>query len=113
MTDITSPFPYDHESNPARLFEAIQRGDDLKLQWFTSGESINMAFGLRNAHTCLYLVPTDVPVEQKYTQLKIIYHALLKQGYQWARMGNHTIRLAIDQPDMDKLNPIPCELEIV
>jgi hypothetical protein len=83
-------FPYEHECNPARLFEAIRRGESLKVQRTRTAEFTRYSF-YADKGTLLYISPLGLAWNYQQQQMDTILSALRQSGY--------TSQEIIDTPD--------------
>lgn len=83
MTDISriaSAFPYEHECNPARLFEAIQRGDDFHVTiWYRGFYREGPIF--TQGDRGIFHAPLDISRSDYNHVVKLIMNALYRRGY--------------------------------
>jgi hypothetical protein len=89
-------FPYDHDYNPARIMQAIQRGEELTY--------IHIQTGMREVYkieaaTGETFIPSYDQNGIVMSLLYMVWNAICERGYRMEKLETGVIRFRMDYPD--------------
>jgi hypothetical protein len=89
-------FPYDHDCNPARIMQAIQRGEKLTFTHIQTG--MREAYKIEAAIGETFIPPHDrngIVMSLLY----MVWNAICERGYRMEKLETGVIRFRMDYPN--------------
>jgi hypothetical protein len=89
-------FPYDHNCNPTRMMQAIQRGEELTFTHIQTG--MREVYKIE-AVTGEMFIPPHNRNGFAMSILYMVWNAICERGYRMEKLETGAIRFRMDYPD--------------